>query len=133
VSVCDTSSPPTTAKAERPASFGSSPPTRRDRECADECRHSGHHDWPESKQAGVEDRVGRGRSLAPALFDRDIDHHDPVLLDESHEHDHADERIDVQVASEEHQGKERAEAGGGKPGKNGQGWMKFSYRMPSTT
>jgi hypothetical protein len=42
---------------------------------------------------------------------REVHHHDAVLLDETDEHDHADERIQAQLALEDHQRQQRAEAG----------------------
>ena len=49
-------------------------------------------------------------SLALRL-DREVDHHDAVLLHEADEHDDADEGVEVEVDAEEQQRRERAEAG----------------------
>jgi hypothetical protein len=45
-----------------------------------------------------------------ALLDREVDHHDAVLLHRPTEHDDADERVDVQLLAEEQQRQQRAEA-----------------------
>ena len=45
-------------------------------------------------------------------FDREIDHHDRVLLHDSDQHDDADERVDIQLVVEQQQRGQRAHAGG---------------------
>jgi hypothetical protein len=90
-------------EAERPASLSSGAPAKCNRQRPDERSQRRHHDRSEANEARIEDRGGGGLSFATAFLDRHVDHHDAVLLDQSDEHDHTDERIDIQVASEQHQ------------------------------
>jgi hypothetical protein len=41
---------------------------------------------------------------------REIDHHDPVLLDQPNQHNDPDKRIDAQFYPEEHQREQRTES-----------------------
>ena len=68
--------------------------------------------------------IGRNRTLAasriasrgalavvPLRLDREVDHHDRVLLHDADQHDDADEGVDAQVLLEDHQRQQRAEPG----------------------
>ena len=70
-------------------------------------------------------RPGHSVPLA-ARLDREVDHHDPVLLDQPDQHDHADEGIDVQILLENQQGEERPNPADGNPDRIVSGWMKLS-------
>ena len=84
-------------EAERPPRLGAGAPAERDRQRAHQRGHRRHHDRPEADETRLVDRVGGAEiALAPRL-DREVDHHDAVLLDEADQHDDADERVDVQV------------------------------------
>ena len=44
-------------------------------------------------------------------LDREVDHHDAVLLHQADQHDHADKCVDRQIRFEDQQCQERAESG----------------------
>lgn len=50
-----------------------------ERQSAEERRHGRHHDGPEAKKAGFVNRLKR-RLAVPLRFEREIDHHDRILL-----------------------------------------------------
>jgi hypothetical protein len=75
------------------------------------CKRS-HHDRPEAHEARFADRVGRVRPLAALRLEREVDHHDRVLLDDADQHDDSDECIQVELAAEQQQCEQRAEARG---------------------
>src|ERR1700679_1232343 len=52
--------------------------------------------------------------------EREIDNHDRVLLDDSNQQDHAEERIEVEILSKQQQGKQRSDSRRWQTGKNGQ-------------
>ena len=72
------------------------------------------------------DRFDRGLSL-PLRVDGEVHHHDSVFLHQANEHDHADERIQIQIDVKDHQGEQRAEAGGGQAGQDRQ-WVRKTRR-----
>ena len=66
--VCEKSSPPTTARPERPPRLGAGAEPERDRQRADQRGHGRHHDRAEAHEAGLVDRLLGGAcrsSLAP--------------------------------------------------------------------
>ena len=98
-------------EAERTPRLGARAKAERDRHRADQRRHRGHHDWAEADQARLVDRVDRVLAVLALRFDREVDHHDAVLLHEPDEHDDADERVEAQLGPENHQREQRAEPG----------------------
>ena len=65
--------------------------------------------------AAFDDRLGRRLVLLPLRLEREVDHHDGVLLHDADEHDHADEAVDVEIEAEEHERDQRAERGERQP------------------
>ncbi len=57
---------------------------------------------------------------AALLLQREVDHHDRVLLDDADQHDQADEAVQIQVDAEDQQGQQRADAGRRQAGQDGQ-------------
>ena len=53
-------------------------------------------------------------------FEREVDHHDGVLLHDADQHDDADEGVDVELVMEHQQRGQRAQSGRGQAGKNRQ-------------
>src|SRR5690349_3333584 len=66
-------------QAERHARGAAGAEADGDRQAAHERRHGGHHDRPEAGQPGLVDRLLR-RQAAALRLDREVDHHDGVLL-----------------------------------------------------
>ena len=109
VSVCETTRPPTTARpsgcrasapAPRPSAIGSVPTS-----AAIVVIMIGRN---RTRQASYIASAGDLPSLA-LRFDREVDHHDAVLLHEADQHDDADEGVEVEVDVEDQQRDERAE------------------------
>ena len=60
-------------------------------------RRSSHHDWTEAQQAGLEDGVERLLVIMSLGFEREVDHHDGVLLYDPDQEDDADESDDAKL------------------------------------
>ena len=59
-------------------------------------------------------------------FEREIHHHDAVLLHNPDEQDDADDRYHAQILAKQHEGQERAYSGGGQSGKDGD-WVNEAF------
>jgi hypothetical protein len=66
---------------------------------AEQRRHGRHHDRPEAQQAGLVDRVDGRLALLALRLEREVDHHDRVLLHDADEQDDADERDDAELGA----------------------------------
>ena len=119
VSSCDTSSPPTTVRAESSARFAAGTEAEREGMSRHQRTHRRHHDLPEAQQTALVNGVVRAFAVMLRL-DGEINHHDGVFLHDADEHDEADETIDVQIQMKQHQCQQRAEARRGQAGQNGQ-------------
>ncbi len=60
-------------------------------------RHGGHHDRPETQQAGLIDRLFRLLAFFPFHVQGKVHHHDPVLLDDADQQDDADDGNEAQL------------------------------------
>ena len=58
---------------------------------------------------------------SPFGLEREVDHHDGVLLHDADQQDDADDADDVEVHAEEQQREDGADAGGGQRGEDGDG------------
>jgi hypothetical protein len=65
----------------------------------------------QAQQARLDDGVGRRRASFALCLEREVDHHDRVLLDDADQQDDADQRHHVQLRAGEQQGQEGADAG----------------------
>ena len=97
--------------AERSAQLRAGAAAERQRQRAQQRRHRGHHDRPEAQQAGLVDRLVRGLALRPLRLQREVDHHDGVLLHDADQQNDADHRDDGELGLEEQQRQQRAHAG----------------------
>src|SRR3989475_12606855 len=68
-----------------------------------------YHDRPEPDAARLQDRIPRRLAFRTLRLEREVDHHDPVLLHEPDEHDDADESVHAEVHPENEQRQERPE------------------------
>src|SRR2546429_684662 len=80
------------------------------RERAEQRGRRRQHDRTEAEQAGLVNGGGRRLALAPLHVQRDVGHHDRVLLDDPDEENDPDERDDVEIHPAEHQGDDGAHA-----------------------
>src|SRR5207253_8886086 len=64
---------------------------------AQQRRHRGHHDGPETQQARLIYRFFRRFMLDSFGLQRKIDHHDGILLHDSNQKDDADQRHHSQI------------------------------------
>ncbi len=73
------------------------------------------------KQAGLVDGLFRRLAVVALGIEREVDHHDGVLLHDADEQDDADERDDAELGSGEHEGENGADAGRRQRGDDGDG------------
>ena len=72
-----------------------------------QCRHQ---DGAETEQAGLVDRLARRLAIAPLCIEREVDHHDGVLLDDTDQQDDADDGHDVEILPGDHQRQQGADS-----------------------
>ena len=96
--------------AERLAQFGTGPGPQHQRQRAEHRRHGRHQNRPETKQAGLINRLTRRQSLDALGLQREVDHHDRIFLDDADEQNDADDGDDVEVVVQQHQRQKRADA-----------------------
>ena len=78
-----------------------------------------------------EDRLLRRHVVAALPLQREVDHHDGVLLHDADQHDHADKGVKRQRQCRQDRSVSSAPtAAEGRPDRMVSGWMKLSYRMP---
>src|SRR5215470_10191019 len=99
--------------AERTAQLAAVAETDGERQGAEHRRAGGHHDGAEAQQARFVDRLLRGEAPGALGVEREIDHHDGILLDQADEQDHADQPHDAELGIAEDQRQHGADAGGG--------------------
>ena len=99
------------AIAQRLAQLGAGAAAQHQRQAAQDRAHRRHHDRTEAQDAGLVDRL-LGRQVALALgAQREVHHHDAVLLDDADQHDDADQRDHAEIEAEQQQHQQRADAG----------------------
>src|SRR5262249_19707809 len=103
--------------AERLAQFGAGAVAERDRQRPEDRRECRHHDRPEAQHGGFADRRFRAHADSPA-FDREVDHHDRILLDDANQHHDADHGDDGEIHVEGHKRDQGADAGRREAGNN---------------
>src|SRR5689334_5337931 len=81
------------------------------RQAAEERGHSGHHDRAEAQQAGFVDSVERQLPFFALGFQREVNHHDGVFLDDADEQDDANQCDDAEFRVVKQQGENRPDAG----------------------
>ena len=97
-----------------PSGWRSSEPMPRaehQRQRAEQRRHRRHQDRAEAQQAGLVDRLARRLAFVALGVEREVDHHDRVLLHDADQQDDADDGDDAEIVAERHQRKQRADAG----------------------
>ena len=72
------------------------------------------------------DRPLRRLAMIALRIEREIDHHDRILLHDADQHDDADDRDDAEVHLEQHQRQERADTGRRQAREIVIGWRKLS-------
>ena len=98
--------------AKRMPQFGARAGAEHQRQGAEYRGHRRHQDRPEPQQAGLVDRLARRLTLIALGIEREVDHHDRVLLHDADQKDDADDRDDRQILAGEHQRQQRTNAGG---------------------
>ena len=112
---------------ERPPRLRARAQAERDRQRAHERGHRRHHDRPEADEAGLVDRLLGVLAFVALRLDREVDHHDPVLLDEADEQDDADEGVDRELRSRRSSSVTSApKPANGSAERIVSGWMKLS-------
>jgi hypothetical protein len=100
--------------AERLTQLGAGAGAQCDRQRAEDRRKRRHHDRPEAQKRRLADCGLRAHAHAPPI-DREVDHHDGVLLDDTDQHDDADHSDDRQVHVEHHETSSAPTPAEGKP------------------
>ena len=90
------------SQTERAPCFPARTEAECDRQTAHQRRHGGHHDRPETDNAGFENGLARGHTRIALRFESEIDHHDSVLFHDADEQDDADDGDDAQIEAVEH-------------------------------
>ena len=93
------------------AQLGADAAAEHQRQRAEQRGHRRHHDRPEAQQARLVDRVARRLAFLALGVEREVDHHDRVLLDDADQQDDADDRDDAEVVAGDDQREQRADAG----------------------
>ena len=83
--------------------------------------HGGHHDGPETQQAGLIDGLLGAIILVAFGLNGEIDHQDGVFLDDADQQDDADQGDHRQLGVHHHQRQQGADTRGGQRGENGDG------------
>ena len=97
--------------AEGPPQFRARARAECERHARQQRRHRSHHDGPEAQKACLVDRVNRSHALLPLGLEREIDHHDGVLLDDADQQDDPDQRNHAEIVAAEYQRQQGAYAG----------------------
>ena len=105
-------------QAERTPRFRPRTKSQRDGQRAHERSHGGHHDGTETQQRTLIDGFLRRFAAVALFFERHVDHHDGIFLDDAHQHDDAHERVEIQIEMEDHQREQRSKTCGRQTGKN---------------
>src|SRR5258708_7543289 len=95
---------------EGPAQLRANASAERQRQAAEQRGHGGHHDGPRTKQACFIDGVERSLSFLALGFEREVNHHDGIFLDDADEQDNSDQRDDAEFRAAEKQRENRANA-----------------------
>ena len=69
-------------------------------QAAEQRRHRGHHDRAEPQQAGFMNCFDRALAFAALRLQREVDHHDRVLLDDSDQENDADDRDHGEIVAD---------------------------------
>src|SRR5262249_25343131 len=88
--------------AERPAQLRTHARAQGEWQSTKKGGHSGHHDWPETVQARVINRLERTLAAAFGL-EREVDHHNCVLFYQADQQNDADHAHHVQLAARQQQ------------------------------
>ena len=88
------------------------------RQRAEDRRDRRHQDRPEAQETGLIDRFARRQSLLALRVEREVDHHDRVLLDDADQEHDANDADDVEPGAGRIERQQRADAGGGKRGQD---------------
>ena len=85
---------------------------QRQRDGAENRGQRRHQDRPEALAAGLEDRHLAADALLALMLQREVHHHDGILLDDAHQQDDADQRDDGEGRPGDQQRQQRADPGG---------------------
>src|SRR5262245_15720956 len=87
---------------------------QRDGGRAQQRRHRCHHDGAEALEATLVNSLLGGHRLIALGVDGEIDDHDGIFFDDANKQDDTQERVEVEILSEEQQCEERTDGGCGK-------------------
>ena len=93
---------------------------------AEHGRHRGHQDRPEPQQARLVDCIARRLALLRSACEREVDHHDRVLLDDADQQHDADDADHVQFEPATMSDSKAPTPAEGSVDRMVMGWMKLS-------
>ena len=96
------------------------------RQRAEHRRHRRHQDRPEAQQAGLIDRLARRHAFVALRLEREVDHHDRVLLHDADQQHDADDADDVEAGAGDLERSSAPMPADGSVERMVTGWMKLS-------
>src|SRR3989442_6504037 len=85
--------------AERTAQLGTDAVSKCQRQTAKQRGHGGHHDWPETQQAGFVDGISGAYAVMPFSIEREVHHHDAIFFDDTNQQHQPDDGNYAEVQS----------------------------------
>ena len=85
---------------------------------AEDRRDRGHENWTQAQETSLIDRFPRRQPLFALRIEREVDHHDRVLLDDADQEDDADDADDVEPGACGVERQQRTDAGGRQRGQD---------------
>src|SRR5215471_73341 len=104
---------------ERLAYLGSGSSAKHERHGAEHRRHRRHENRAETLDASLIDRLLRRETLLALGMKGEVDHHDPVLLDDADQQEDADDGDHAQIEAKRHQQQDRPDSRGWQGRQNG--------------
>src|SRR5258708_6127791 len=89
-----------------------------ERNSTEERRQGGHHDGPEAQEARPVDRFFRRQALLALRLEREVDHHDGVLLHDADQEDDSNQCNDAELGLHQEKSEKRADARGRQRGED---------------
>src|SRR5262249_16376715 len=106
---------------QRTAQFGANAGAKSKRQAGKERGHSGHHDRTKTKQARFVNRIHWSFPFVAIGFERKVNHHDGVFLNDADEKNDTDERDDAELRPAKKKRENGANSGGRKRRKDRDG------------
>ncbi len=117
---------------QRTPQLGANAGAQHQRQGAEQGGEGSHQDRPKTQQTGPVNRLPRRHALFAFGGQREVDHHDGVLLHDADQQNDADDGDHVQLAARQPQRQQRPDPGGGQGGEDRDRMDKAFIQHPST-